>query len=127
MTLKYPFIIGPRLCPAIKIADAHNTAFLSHENGQFVLDLPNGDEHRITGFNPKPLADLQDQFAAILSFLSACAESRKYGWAKYGDPMKGDNSDLFPANAGEWAELMSDELCMLAIELEDGDDDKITA
>jgi hypothetical protein len=123
MKLSSPFFISARLAPAVRIADA----VLSFDRGQFVLDLPDGSEHRITDFHfpagrvhgATDESELQDAFGAILSFLSACAESRAYARRRGRDESEGENSDLFPANVGEWAESVSDELGMLACELEE--------
>ena len=64
----------------------------------------------------------ESQIAACLwdlcSFLGACAESRAYATRLHGDPMQGENSDLFPEHVGEWAEMHSDELGLLAYDLE---------
>jgi hypothetical protein len=49
----------------------------------------------------------------LLSFLSAAAESYRY------KGMEGENADLFPAEVTAWAAQYSDELSMLAFELEE--------
>ncbi len=49
--------------------------------------------------------------------MAACAESRAYARRKGCDEMTGENSDLFPANVGEWCEANSDELQMMDCEL----------
>jgi hypothetical protein len=123
MKLHSPFIISSRLAPALQIAKAT----LSFDNGHFVLNLPDGTEHKITDFSfpcgriagSTNESVLQDGFVAILSFLSACAESRAYGMRKNGDVMSGENSNLFPENIGEWAESVSDELAMLSYEMQE--------
>ena len=127
MKLHPPFCISARLCPAIKIADRDTTAWLSYVDGQFVIDLPDGTEHKIEHFSPGAASDLPSQFAAILGFLGACAESRKYATRNGKDAMDGENSDLFPANVGEWAEQMSDEIGMLECEIEESEADLIEA
>jgi hypothetical protein len=48
--------------------------------------------------------DVESAMCALLSFLGACAESRSYGDGT------GENSTLFPAHVGEWAEQYSDEI-----------------
>ncbi len=122
MKLSNPFIISSRLAPALPIGKA----VLSFDRGQFVLDF-DGQEYAWTpgfprctvkGVNDTPESMLQCTFAAALSFLSACAESRTYARRAGRDEMTGENSNLFPANVGEWAESMSDEISMLACELE---------
>lgn len=126
MKLFSPFAISARLAPALQIG----AAWLSYdaESAQFVIDLPDGLEHafmvnlprcRVRGVNDTPETLLQSQFAAALSFLGACAESRAYAVRSGEDASEGENSDLFPANVGEWAESVSDELAILTCELEE--------
>lgn len=122
MKLSAPFLISARLAPALHIG----SAFISYDAGQFVIDLPDGSEHTVTdlhtprctvrGVNDAPCSMLQCQFAALLSFLSACAESRAYA-AHTG--REGENADLFPDNVGQWAEENSDEISCLACEIEE--------
>lgn len=126
LKLNSPFEIGPRLAPALRIADAHSTAWLSYDKG-FVIDLPDGSEHIVTDFRPGACSNLQSQFAAILGFLAACAESRKYARSRGKDEMEGENSDLFPSNVGKWAEQMSDEIAMLKCEIEESETNLIEA
>ncbi len=132
MKLHSPFIISARLAPALQVGDA----WLSYVDGQFVIDLPDGTEHTVTGLRPPqgrvkgrndtPCRLLVDQFGALLSFLGACAESRAYAVRAGKDAMDGDNSNLFPANVGEWAESVSDELAMLANDIEESECELIT-
>lgn len=60
-----------------------------------------------------------EMLATLLSFLTACAES--ISWIPGGD---GENADLFPRDVAEWAAQHYDELTMLALEIEEGDDDE---
>ena len=115
MKLLLPFFISARLAPAIKVADAR----LSYEsNGGFFLDFANGETHVISEFRfpqgrVRGTTDenaLQDGFSAVLSFLSACAESRNYAERTKGDAMAGENSNLFPDWVGQWAQDNSDEI-----------------
>lgn len=122
MQLLSPFIISARLAPALSVGGAT----LSFNSNNFIIDLPNGEEHVITDFHFAPGCRgdsagkrLQDGFASILSFLSACAESRQYAVRNGKSPMEGENSDLFPENVGQWAEENSDEIAMLSFELEE--------
>lgn len=73
MILKSPFAISARLLPALRIGDA----WLSWDGGVFFLDRPDS-EYVIDDFHPGAIADVQECFAAILSFMSAAAESRQY-------------------------------------------------
>lgn len=67
------------------------------------------DLHTGVGMDHGPLAML----GTLLSFLTACAES-------YPD---GENADMFPPEVAEWAAQHSDELTMLALEIEGEDDE----
>ncbi len=51
-----------------------------------------------------------DALSTLVSFLLACAESKSE---------ESENYNLFPTPIREWAELYSDELSMLALELEE--------
>lgn len=121
MKLQSPFIISARLAPALTVGGAT----LSFSDGQFVLDMPDGSEHIVSGFNfPRMRTQgdtnesvLQDAFGAILSFLSACAESRTHAERQGKNPMEGENSDLFPENVGQWAQEFSDEITLLELEI----------
>lgn len=123
MKLLSPFVISSRLAPAVNIGNAT----LSFVAGRFLIDFADGSSHVVQGFRfpAGRIADstdesvLQDGFASILSFLSACAESRAYGRRKNGDPMSGENSSLFPDYVGQWAEEMSEEISLLAYEIEE--------
>ena len=122
MKLSAPFVISARLAPAVQIG----AACISYDSGRFVIDFPDGTEHvvsgmspprcRVRGVNDTPCSMLQCQFGALLSFLSACAESRQYA-ARTG--REGESADLFPENVGQWAEENSDEISMLGVEIEE--------
>lgn len=122
MKLHHPFIITPRLAPGLSVGGA----FISFDAGRFVIDLPDGSEHVVTDFR-FPACGIRGEtkedrlakgFAAMLSFLSACAESRRYTTRS---GRQGENADLFPDNVGEWAESCSDELSMLSFEIEESE------
>lgn len=123
MTIHTPFEIGPRLAPALRIQDTNGMAWLSYENGEFIIDLPDNSEHVVSDFHPGYGSNLQKQFAAILSFLGACAESRSYAERQGKPAMDGENSDLFNEQVGAWAQQMSDELSMLTCEIEESEID----
>lgn len=122
MKLSAPFLISARLAPAVQIG----AAFISYDSGRFVIDLPDGTEHIVSGMSPPrcrtrgvndtPESMLQCQFGALLSFLFACAESRQYA-TRTG--REGESADLFPENVGQWAEENSDEISMLGVEIEE--------
>lgn len=121
MKLLSPFSISARLAPALTIGKAT----LSFSDGQFILDLPDGSEHVISGFSFPAMrvhgdtseSVLQSGFVAILSFLTACAESRSYAERRGKSPMDGENSDLFPDHVGQWAQEFSDEISMLELDI----------
>lgn len=121
MKLNHPFFISSRLAPALSVGGA----IISFDSGRFVIDLPDGAEHVVTGFRFPPGYGvpegrlLVEAFGALLSFLSACAESRAYAQRT---GREGENADLFPETVGAWAESCSDELGLLCIELEETPD-----
>jgi hypothetical protein len=121
MKLTSPFFISSRLTPALQIAEGFS---LNYDNGEFIFEYggkPNGTgkikEHVVTDYSPGACSNLQTQFEGILSFLSACLESRKYGLQIHNDPMKGENSDLFPSEFCEEIEVYSNEIDMTIFEL----------
>jgi hypothetical protein len=57
--------------------------------------------------------DETDALAALLSFLSACAESRQYAGGT------GENAALFPAHVGEWAEVNADDINLELMNIEE--------
>jgi hypothetical protein len=120
MTIHKPFEIGPRLLPALRIQDSSGCAWLSYD-GRFIIDLPDSSEHIVEHFVPGHSSNLQDQFAAVLGFLSACAESRSYAERQGKLAMDGENSDLFSEKVGEWAQQMSDELAILELEIDESE------
>lgn len=120
LKLNSPFIITPRLCAGVKIGDA----FISISDGErnaegrtqygVFIDLPDGSEHEINDLRSGCQGgDLQSGMASLLSFLSAAAESYRYAG------MDGENSSLFPEAVTNWAHQNSDEISMLAIEIEE--------
>lgn len=121
MKLKPPFEITPRLAPGLRIADTHETAWLSFDRGRWILDLPDGSEHEVKGFYPPQYVGtnpLEESFLTLLAFLGACAESRSHAERQGKPPMDGDNSDLFPDHVGAWAQRFSSEIDYLRWELE---------
>lgn len=124
MTLHPPLAISPRLLPGVRVGDG----WVSWDHGRGVgyVDAP-GIDHAVTDMRPGlsgRTGDPEDQvracLASLLGFLGACAESRSYGERRKGDPMAGENSDLFPEDVGAWAQQHSDELGMACLELEEG-------
>ena len=117
MLIHPPFAISARLLPALKIGDA----WLSWDDGEFVLDTPDF-EYVIDDFHPGCGGGIPDYFAAILSFMGAAAESRKYR-ERNGRP--GENEDLFPPNIVDWIVDNLDEIVMLHCEIEESEKELI--
>lgn len=126
MTLKTPFQISARLLPALQIGGAWINLEYSKRPGRdgrtryvWTIDLPDGTEH--TGDDLQSGCgggSLQEGFATLLSFLSACGESVNYG-TRTGQA--GENADLFPAPVGLWAADHTDDLSMACIEIEESE------
>lgn len=122
MKLHSPFIISARLAPAVTVGGAT----ISFDRGRFIIDIPDGAEYVVTNFHFPAVRlrgetdgdRLADGFAAILTFLSACAESRAYA-RRTG--REGENAGLFPENVGQWAEDYSDLIDMLRLEIEESE------
>ena len=126
MTLHPPLIITPRLLPGVKVGDG--CISWDHSRGVGYVDAP-GIDHAVTDMRPglsgrtgEPEEQIRACLGALCGFLSACAESRNYGERRRGDAMSGENSDLFPADVGEWAQANSSELSMACWELEEGEE-----
>ena len=116
MKLHPPFAISARLLPALKIGDA----WLSWDGSLFFLDTPEF-EFVIDDFRPGPVADTQECFRAILSFMDAAAESRAYRDHCGGEIDPDGNETLFPPHIVDW---IMDNLCeiqMLECEIEEGE------
>lgn len=123
MKLSAPFLISARLLPAVRVGNA--TISLSHikrENSgrdcySYHIDTPEfeheGDDLR-TGCQG---GGYQDAMKSLLSFLSAAAESYRYHM--FHRKSEDDDPDSFPPEVMEWCYQNSDELQMLALELEE--------
>ncbi len=128
MTISNPLIITPRLMAGCNI----NGAFISIEYGgmttsgrtiyRYYIDLPDGQN----GFVGRDLksgccgGDLQSGLESLLTFLSNDADRYAY---RRRCPGKGDpNEDNFPMNITAWAYQNSDEISMLALELQENKD-----
>lgn len=113
MQLHEPFIIGPRLLPALKIGDAFlsldgmtesRVAFGSRQMRRhhpvFILDI-GADSYEIDDVSSGAggFRSVVDPFEALLSFMSACAESIHY---RERTGMGGDNADLFEPAVAQW-------------------------
>lgn len=124
MILHPPLIITSRLMPGLKIGDG----FISLDYGsrsrdnrmvyQVWIDLPDGNEHEITDLRSGcGGGGIQDGLASLLSFLGAAAESKQY---RERTGREGENEDLFTPAVVDWASENSDEIDMLACDLEEG-------
>jgi hypothetical protein len=120
MTLTHPIIITPRLLPGVQIGGAfisveptRATDHYGKTKWQYFIDI-DGQEN--SGADLAGWGDTQEMLATLLSFLGAAAESYAYRQRTGRD---GENEDLFPAAVVEWAYQNSDELSMLAMELEE--------
>lgn len=120
MTLKPPTMITARLLPGVQIGDG----FISVQplgyrdpNGRMVwryyIDLPKGE---YAAQDLKTHEGTQGTLATLLTFLSAAAES--YGYRQR-TGQRAENEDLFPDAIVAWAHQNSDEISMLAFELEE--------
>ena len=116
MTLKDPFLISSRLLPAVKIGDC--TVSLDAQTDRYYFDFESGESIEGNDFNPKT-ADVQEAMGCLLSFVGAFAEGCAYEDRNPGS--ESENGDLFPASMREWAMQNSDEISMLAYELEEGE------
>lgn len=118
MTLTQPVIITPRLLPGVQIGNAFVAITYARSTGsrtryRWFIDLP-GQE--FTGDDLQSGCqggDLREGLGSLLSFLGAAAESYRYAGAD------GENANLFPLPAVEWAAQNSDEIGMAQIEVEE--------
>lgn len=81
------------------------------------IDMPDGSEYPVTDLRSGCQGgSVQEGLASLLAFLGAAAESYAY---RIRTGRMGDNEDLFAAPVVEWAYQNSDEIGMLAYELEE--------
>ncbi len=120
MILHNPFTISPRLLPALQIGDGTISLETTGKTGEYgkprwrwYIDIPAGE---FTDDDFCGWGDAQQMFAALLDFLRAAAESYAY---KLRTGHSGDNADLFPEPVVAWADQHSDELSLLAVEIEE--------
>lgn len=129
MRLHPPFIIGPRLLPALRVGDA----ILSldgiepgseRDRATFILDFPDGTSYEddklqsgCGGFH-----GVVEVFETFLSFMEACGDSRQYeirNRLKFGES---ENATIFPLHVADWCAEQADELAMLRSDLCDPED-----
>jgi hypothetical protein len=129
MILREPFCISARLLPALRVEGAWiqlEPDGWSKDRRQvfrWTIDLPGVKGSDDGGFSAADLrsgvgggASLQQMFATLLGFLSACGESVRYA-DRTG--REGENADLFPRQVARWAAQHADELAMLECVLEE--------
>lgn len=127
MILKDPFVISPRLLPALKVGEAWVQLEYSRRPGnepgrvryKWTIDLGSqswSDDDMSSGCQG---GTLQEGFASLLSFLGAFAEGRSYSQRT---GRESENGDLFPEGLAEWAYQNSDEISSLAFELEEAEE-----
>jgi hypothetical protein len=110
MKLSAPFLISPRLLPAVAISKGEEQITVSLSPSGFILDGPFG-EHRVTDLTLRGNPSMESAFETLLSFMAATAESFRY------NGMGGENADLFPAEVTEAIAQVSSELESVWFEL----------
>ena len=129
MLLHRPIAISARLLPAVEIGGAWisiepttTTDNAGRLVWQWYIDLPDGAEHTAADLATHPQGNEEDSvraaLASLLSFLSACGEAISY---QRSTGRESENADLFPPQVAEWADQSSDEIGMVAWELEEED------
>lgn len=111
MKLFHPFIISPRLLPAVSIGKGEEQVTVSLSPSGFILDGPFG-EHKVTDLTLRGNPSIESAFETLLSFMSAAAESFRYRG------MDGENADLFPAEVTEALFQVSSELECVHFEIQ---------
>lgn len=114
MQLHPPLVITPRLLPGLRVGDAFVSVEWSSRPGRggrarcryYIDDLQTGAGG----------GRLDECLASLLSFLTACVESRDYA-DRTG--REGENADLFPENVGQWAQENRSELDSALCDLTD--------
>ena len=136
MELHQPVMITSRLLPGLKIGegsisieyDRQASSEIGRIRYRYYIDLPDFeyvDNDLQSGCQG---GNLQSGLSSLLSFLSACGESYRYEMSgispftwKYSIG-ESDNNDMFPKQIAEWCYQNSDELSLLACELEEETD-----
>lgn len=113
MTIMSPMIITARLLPGIKVEDGFISLEPTERRGEYgkpiwnwYVDIPAGE---FEGTDLMGWGDHKAMMEDMLGFLGAAAES-------YPD---GEHAELFPVAVVEWAHQNSDEISILACELEE--------
>jgi hypothetical protein len=127
MIIKSPCCITSRLCAGVKVGDSFISIDYAkhwHEPDgrttyRYWIDAP-GIEHYDDDLHSGCKGGaLQSGLVTLLGFLSAAAEA--YAYMHYAG-RRSENLALFPDTVSQWAYAHSDEISMLACELEETDD-----
>lgn len=126
MKLSPPFIIGPRLLPALRIGDAlvsierDGETRDNRDRFRYYIDLADGTEHTDNDLRSGVGGcSIGEAFSSLLSFLIHSAESYR---PDDRDPRNNRSAGLFAEPVEEWAAQHSDELSALAFDLESADE-----
>lgn len=119
MILHHPLTITPRLLAGVRVGDA----FISIEPtgrrdsaGRTIWRYIDRGSEEHTGEDLRTHGGRQEALESLLTFLSAAAESYAYTLRT---SRRSDNENLFPAMVTEWAHQYSNEISMLAYDLEE--------
>lgn len=119
MNLQSPFVISPRLLPALQIGGAWiQLEMLPRESDgrnryRYTIDLP-GARKPVIGSDLRSgchRGTLQEGFGSLLCFLDSCGESFRRG---------GENKNIFPRNVAKWASEQESELFFVREQIESG-------
>ena len=120
-TLTHPVIITPRLMAGVAVPDGYLSVAPAGDVGEYgkprwtyAIDVSGWDEE---GSDLYGWGDSRAMLGTLVSFLCAAAESYAY---RMSTGRAGESEDLFPPRVVEWAYANSDELSMLALEIEEG-------
>lgn len=126
MEIREPCCITSRLLPGVRIGDSEISIGYSDQPGlggrtryRYYIDTPAASVESDDLQSGCCGGTLRSGLESLLGFLGAFAESVQY---ESRTERKSENADLFPASLAEWAVQNSDELGMLAIEVEETDD-----
>lgn len=126
MILHDPFIITARLLPGLRIGEGDfiSIEYLRRSKGfrtayRVTFDIAGKEYTDDTLKSGCQGGTLQQGMASLLSFLGAAAESYAYGLRT---GCAGENANLFDASIVEWAHQNSDEISLLAVEIEETPD-----
>jgi len=125
MQLHSPICITARLLPGIQVGNGFISIEYSKRPGdsgrtrfQYHIDL-NGSEYSADDIQSGCQGgDLQSGLSSLLSFLAAAAEACYY---EQSTGRESENADLFPSDIVQWASENSDELSILACEIEESE------